>query len=532
MLQLLSPLALFGLAALALPAILHLWRPPATTVRVGTIRFFTGPAVRRLTKLRWRERLLLATRLMLLTLLVLLLAQPVWEKRPPTTPQQWVLLEPGVVLSGTALQRWHELDRTGFETRLLTAGFPPASPDRVRAAQPGADLWSLLREVDARLPAGSKLAVVSGDRLASLRGERPAMRHCEVEWVSAPNDTAERAWIHSVELLAGAETGPRQVRAVVTLSNGAQSRNITAVLPASVGKAALPGLDRWSLEIIAGAGGAFSARLLSADEAIAPTAWVAVSPMKAVSVAVVPGADRTEDANYIEAAVRALAETSATEINIIRDVAAADWVFWLNDEAPSADLLRDVMSRGATLLSDAEETRNAAVPVVTTINVEGLEDAVSLFRRIPPPRDAEATIWADGFGSPLLTLGVDGPGERWRFFSRFHPEWNDLPGSSALAAALRPLLLRSDNGRSPAGTEDQRRADSSQSRPAKASSAEAADLRIVPPPEQVDLHQLLWMLCVGLFVAERLLSHRKDSPAVAAPLANTEPAEPAFAEHA
>jgi hypothetical protein len=100
-LQFLSPLALFALAALAVPAILHLWRPPAKTVRVGTLKFFTGPPVRRLNKLRWRERLLLAVRLLLLTLLVLLLAQPIWRKQPSAKPQKWALLEPGLTLPAT-----------------------------------------------------------------------------------------------------------------------------------------------------------------------------------------------------------------------------------------------------------------------------------------------------------------------------------------------------------------------------------------------------------------------------------------------
>ncbi|MDQ3626951.1 MAG: BatA domain-containing protein [Verrucomicrobiota bacterium] len=532
MLQLLSPLALFGLAALALPAILHLWRPPAKTVRLGTIRFFTGPAVRRLTKLRWRERLLLAARLLLLTLLVLLLAQPVWMNNPPTTAQRWALLEPGLVLNGTALQRWHELARAGFEPRLLTTGFPPASLDRTGPAQPTTDLWSLLREADAQLPAGSKLAMFSADRLASLRGERPAMRHCEVEWISVSNESKERAWIHSVELLHGDEADHRQVRAVVTLRDAVQSRNVAAVLPASVGQAALPRADRWSLEIAGGTDAGFSARLLHADAAIPPTPWVTVARMKPLSVAIVPAADRTEDAKYVEAAVHALGQTSATEMKIVRDIAVADWIFWLNDEPPSADVERDVASRGAVLLSDAEETRAAAVPVLTTINADGVDDAVSLFRRTPPHRDAGATIWTDGFGSPLLTWGGEGRAERWHFFSRFHPEWNDLPQSSALAAALRPLLLRSGDGHSPRASEDRRRADRSQSQPAEASSAPAADLRLVPPPQQVDLHQLLWMLCVALFIGERILSHRRNSPAAAAPLSAPARPEPAFAERA
>jgi len=190
-LQFLFPLAFTALAALAVPAILHLWRPPAKTVRIGTLRFFTGPTIRRLTKLRWRERFLLLVRLLSLVLLVLLLARPIWQKEPPTTPQQWALLEPNVVLSGNALKKWHECDAAGFEMRRLDAGFPFAP--KLKDAEPG-DVWSLLRGADARLPAGSTVVIFATDRLQTLRGERPKMQHCTVEWVSVtpPNESSRK----------------------------------------------------------------------------------------------------------------------------------------------------------------------------------------------------------------------------------------------------------------------------------------------------------------------------------------------------
>jgi len=40
-------------------------------------------------------RLILVGLLLLLTLLVLLLAQPIWRKQPSAKPQKWALLEPG-----------------------------------------------------------------------------------------------------------------------------------------------------------------------------------------------------------------------------------------------------------------------------------------------------------------------------------------------------------------------------------------------------------------------------------------------------
>lgn len=173
MLQLLSPAGLWTLAALSLPLAVHLWRPPPRTVRLGSLRFLeTLP--RRLHDLRWRERTLLAARLGLLTLLALLLAGPRWRHAPPRAAQRWILLDPAAVPSTGSLGRLNALRAAGYELHTLAPG--GTAPD----------LWSWLREADAELPAGSSLAVFSPGRLASLRGSRPALRHCRVEWVPTP----------------------------------------------------------------------------------------------------------------------------------------------------------------------------------------------------------------------------------------------------------------------------------------------------------------------------------------------------------
>jgi hypothetical protein len=127
-------------------------------------------------------------------------------------------------------------------------------------------------------------------------------------------------------------------------------------------------------------------------------------------------------------------------------------------------------------------------------------------------------LWTDGFGSPLLTIAQEGAGRRARFFSRFHPEWNELPRSSALAAALQPLLLASHL---PLQNEprDQRRADPSQGPPAHGAAPQGAGETVLPPTaEIVDLHTALWIACIVLFAAERALSHRATAARRAEPI--------------
>ena len=532
MLQLLSPLGLIALAALAIPAILHLWRPPPAVVRVGTIRFFSGPAVQRLTKLRWRELFLLAVRLLLLALLALLLTQPIWRKAPPTEPQRWALFEPGMVVQGDALKRWRDLEDLGFQARELARGFSRIAAPVNASGSPvdATDVWSLLREVDARLPRGSEVVVFASNRLASLRGERPLMRRCEVEWVSASRaDGAEAVWISSVRLVKLPDASAGKLRVQIAKSTATRTHTINVDVSATPGRTALTGaVEGWSIDVSTAAG-RLSARLWRADDDTPAGPPVPVVEQDAVRVAIRHSAERAEDASYVRAAIRAVSDTSGNTISLSDEIATANRIIWLSDEPPPGDLVA-TMQGGATLLSDAEN--GDATKIATTIDAEGLHVPVALFRRVPPAGDAGTAWWTDGFGAPLLTMAREGAGWRARFFSRFHPEWNDLPRSSALAAALQPLLL-GDEDASIQEQQDQRDVDPSQAPPAEgATRNEVGEIALPATAEVVDLHTALWLACIALFAAERALSHRATAARRMEPSQTPVQREPALAEHA
>ena len=287
-----------------------------------------------------------------------------------------------------------------------------------------------------------------------------------------------------------------------------------------------PPLEGWSIEV-AGSGEDLSVRLVRTGDA---QPWVRASEHKPLRIALLATPDRAEDARYLEAALRAIAETTGRPFIIDGDVAAADWIFWLNDDPPPPHVVDAVKTRGATLLSDAEGRGEAARAVVTTVAADVLVERVGLFRRIPPRADDAAPLWTDGFGTPLLSLRQDGAGRSLAFSSRFHPDWNDLPRSSALATVLRPLLLDEEVG--PAA-KDERRADSRQGAPATLTATDgSADATLTADGDTVDLHRLLWFFCLALFAVERALSHR-NAPAQQqlAPTGTRKP-EPALVEHA
>ena len=153
MLHLLHPAALWTLAALALPLALHLRRPPPRTVRLGSLRFLENAPRHPLRHLRWRELLLLCTRLGLLAALSLLLAAPRWTVPPPSGPRRWALLDPTAAPAGESLARWQSARRAGYELRRLAPGFPAAPdnplPGRAAAGIAASALGAVCRAADA-----------------------------------------------------------------------------------------------------------------------------------------------------------------------------------------------------------------------------------------------------------------------------------------------------------------------------------------------------------------------------------------------
>ncbi|HVI59743.1 MAG TPA: BatA domain-containing protein [Luteimonas sp.] len=171
-LALLLPAALAALAALLLPLLIHLARRSEQRITdFAALRWLAAnPRPRR--KRRFDERLLLCVRLLLLAALALLLARPVLSGRPDTTP--WIVAAPGVPAAvaraaagdGDARLRW------------LAPGFPgldrPAPPAREPVA-------SLLRELDATLPAGAPLTVLVPAVIDGADAQRPRLSRA-VDW--------------------------------------------------------------------------------------------------------------------------------------------------------------------------------------------------------------------------------------------------------------------------------------------------------------------------------------------------------------
>ena len=220
---LLLPAGLVALAALALPLLLHLVRrEEQRPVDFAALRWLSS-RVRPRRRLRFEDWLLLALRLLLITLLALLLARPVLPL--PGAGAAWIVAVPGVGVDALAdaappSPAGGDDGATGSDPvaqrRWLAEGFPRPG-EAAPSGNPGAAI-SLLRELDMRMPAGAPLVVLVPPVLEGVDAERPRLSR-PVEWRivstgNAPTADAVPAPVPRIVVRdAGDGAGARYLRA-------------------------------------------------------------------------------------------------------------------------------------------------------------------------------------------------------------------------------------------------------------------------------------------------------------------------------
>lgn len=176
---LLLPGALAALAAILIPLVIHIARrTEERPIEFAALRWLRQKP-RPKSRLQFDERLLLAARMLLLILLALWLAAPVLFGANGTAP--YVAVAPGVdlsragMVSDTAVADYSR-------THWLAPGFPALSDDGPVAAGP---LTSLLRQLDADLPADTPLVVAVPEVMDGADAERPRLSR-RVDWRVVP----------------------------------------------------------------------------------------------------------------------------------------------------------------------------------------------------------------------------------------------------------------------------------------------------------------------------------------------------------
>lgn len=222
----LLPAGLAAFAALLLPLLLHLARrheqKPTDFAALRWLRQKPKPRHR----IRFDEWPLLLLRLLLLALLALWLARPVLSGMENDAP--WVVAVPGVAPTEAAAYATQDNVRLHW----LAPGFPQL--DEARPAD-GVPIGSLLRELDATLPAGTALTVLVPATLQGADAQRPLLSR-DVTWkvvvgaMRADAAPSSPPPVLAVRHAPGDEAGLRYLRAAAQAwapASGASSPAIT-----------------------------------------------------------------------------------------------------------------------------------------------------------------------------------------------------------------------------------------------------------------------------------------------------------------
>jgi hypothetical protein len=521
-----TPSALLALLGLLVPLAIHLWnRRPGQEVAVGSLRWLTAGANRRLRNLRLEQVLLLLLRASLLAVLAVAVAGPVWRQVLPGGRGQ-VLLSPELAGTSSLAAMRPSIDslrRRGYKLRWLSQGLPRVSaaawradslgqrPDSTRALSQASNAgfyWERIRQA-ADTFAGQPLYVLTP---ATLRGAQGTHRDLppNLTWQTLPL-TTETTWLQ-------AANGSRDsLRLLVGHSTERQTtfRTVAVVRPAAGQKLAGPALPPLRYETPSN--GQPQVQPLPATPADSGRAQPAV-PVRpaALRVWVYTTPAYAEDARYLRAALRAASaglpgSLALTVAPTLPDPASApDWLFWLS-AAPVPEAWRGRVSQGLHLWQSAA---GPGVADTTALAALALEEAtpVSIWRRAKQPaKGAAEPLWTDGQGRAVLARQAQGLGAVYHFTTRLNPTWSELPNSPAMPALLLSVLRPDPTGPELAqlSAHDQRRLDPAQL-PAPAS-------KIIGPPAPTSFRLLdlrPWLvLAAGLLLGlERWLTRRQVAP--------------------
>ncbi|PJJ48569.1 BatA domain-containing protein [Hymenobacter chitinivorans] len=442
MLTFLAPSGLLALLGVALPVAIHLWnRRPGRTVQVGSIRWLDA-ANRRLRNLRLEQIALLLLRILVVAVLALALANPIWRQPPPPRRGQ-VFISPDLLTSASVAAVRPTIDslrRRGFVLRQLGPRFARVS-DTVwqrLATQPAAaaaaasySFWPRVQQAADSFP-GQPLYVYTSATLRHFQGRRPALP-AAVRWQTVPLPTPETTWLRGAHLAA-----PDSLRLLISRSteDAVLTRAVTVARPtqSATELPRVPGLPPLRYSSVAGRS---FIQVEGPDSSRVP---ILTEPLR---VWLYHDADHTLDARYVAAALRAAALGLGPRLELTVSTrppqagAPLHWLFWLAD-APVPAAWQQHVARGLQLWQDA---RPAGVAQSTSFTVAPYTASYAI-TRLDTVADQSKTdiLWQAANGRPVLSRRVAGPGAAYRLHTRLHPAWSRLADSPDLPFLLLDLL--------------------------------------------------------------------------------------------
>lgn len=175
----LNPSYLWALMGILVPIVIHLWnRKKVLTIKVGSIKMLTDSEPKRTSSIRPNEWWLLLLRILMISLLVFILAEPVFNSREDKEPLTYII-EPGLLHLNSTEQL---LDGVPSDAqRVMAKGFPKVEEYNLPATKRQVPkYWQMAQEMEHL--ATDSIIVLTRGLASGIRGMRP-MTHQRINWI-------------------------------------------------------------------------------------------------------------------------------------------------------------------------------------------------------------------------------------------------------------------------------------------------------------------------------------------------------------
>lgn len=502
MLQLTQPIWLWAGTAVVIPLLLHLWNVrQGKVLQVGSIQLVQQNARQASLNRRLTDILLLLLRCLLILLVALLLAQPVWKQKTTRGKAGWILIHQAYGQQ-TYLHFKIAIDsllRQGYQLRNFDAGFAETDTARLfihkglyESEQHG-NYWGLIPQLAAAAPQGTPVYIYSVNELRHFSGVRPVLPP-QVQWYTFTPAGKPRQYIVHAWLLPGnnrpAENrGDTVIRIALARSTPAALTYTYHTVPCKAGTYDSFTVNRhngkWEVALEQGT-------RITADTGVC-------------RIGLYTG-DYPQDAKYIQAAITAMQNNLPQPIQITAFSSTPSpqhyqWLIWLSTKPVPALL------QAEKILTYHNGPAHTAASVLQT-NYPMQPVTLRQYNVVNTPDDSLYVLWRNGWGHPVLYSEYTRP-HYYRLATRFSPAWNTLTWNAAFPALFAQLLLNGGVAADAINPEDIRSIDSIQLQP----QANTGIITSTANSSNTSLSATCWLVALLVLLCERLVAHKNKGGA-------------------
>lgn len=510
------------LLALLLPIIIHLWnRQKPKRVYFGSIKHLKQIKKRHWYHIELKDIPLLLLRLLWVGLLALLLMQPAWQliTSPPSKKRIYISPDLLPISDYPVIQALQDtLPQAEIEWRLLIDSLPqiPHADTSINLSTQQLNYWDLLAVVNAEWLAHPKhdYYVFATDLARNYIGDPPTI-NTPIHFYALPLKNPQK-WLAAYHW-----QGAKQIQLTLAEGDDQQTNYQIKKLTLDEEKTSFSfdSKETWHIATI----NDDQYLLQDEQENVIDTIQKDHFRLNCEQIILVYDQSRLEDKKYVWAALQTIKQFHPSALKIQQMTTSAfhssnllkqkgNAVIYLSNQSfPQKQ--KDKTAALTLILEDAATNSFKGKKVALVQNDLRLLAPPRLlqYQRVQQNDNKASSIWQTATERAILTFEVDSLLQHYQFYSRFHPQFTNLPNDGTLAQWLYQIFFPiSKIGFQQNDPQDIRAAFPEQIElPSSIKKLQAADF----PEEKIiswqSLHLPLWFFVVFLWMVMEMLGNRR-----------------------